>query len=67
MPKYEICGSFKVEITADDPRHAEELLWRMTLSKVSTEGNLETFEPDLVPADRDGERADADRAKEAAQ
>jgi hypothetical protein len=59
MPKYEISGSFKVEIIADDPRHAEELLWKMTLSQVSTEGELETYEPDYIAPDHSGEAADA--------
>jgi hypothetical protein len=59
MPRYEITGSFKIEIVADDPRHAEERLWRMTLSKVSTEGILETDEPELIEPDHAGEAADA--------
>ncbi len=59
MPKYKITGSFEIEIVADDPRHAEDLLWKMTLSKVSTEGTLETDEPEYIEPDHAGEAADA--------
>jgi hypothetical protein len=59
MPRYEICGSFTIEIVAETPEHAEELLWAMTLSKVSTEGTLETEEPDYIEPDHAGEAADA--------
>lgn len=62
MPRYEISGSFKIEIVADTPDHAEQLLYGMTLSKVSTEGTLETDEPDYVEPDHSGEAADAGMA-----
>lgn len=58
MPKYEVSGTFKIEVVAETPEHALDLVYPMSLSKISTEGEVETYEPDYIPPDRDGELAD---------
>lgn len=58
MPKFEVTGRFKIEVTAEDPDHALKLTYPMTLSDISTKGELETDEPDLIPRDVEGEKAD---------
>lgn len=70
MPKFkksfEITG--EVEVVADDPHHAQALFDRMTKEQWAANGELETFEIEEIPRDRDGELADKhwNRVKEGA-
>lgn len=60
MPKfkihYEITG--ELEITADDAHHAQEQFDRFTKEQLARRGELESFEPEDVPRDTDGEQID---------
>ena len=68
MPRFkvpfEITGA--VEIVADDATHAGELFGRMRLSSIVDHGALQSFEPEEIPRDVEGELADKhwDRMKE---
>ena len=68
MPRFkvpfEITGS--VEIVADDATHAREIFEGMRLSSIVDHGDLQSFDPEEIPRDVEGELADKhwDRMKE---
>ena len=68
MPRFkvpfEITGS--VEIVADDAAHAQELFESMRLSSIADHGELQSYDPEEIPRDVEGELADKhwDRMKE---
>ena len=68
MPKFkvpfEITGA--VEIVAENATHAQEIFESMRLSSIADHGDLESFDPEEIPRDVEGELADKhwDRMKE---
>lgn len=68
MPRFkvpfEITGA--VEIVADDATHARELFGRKPLAFIADHGDLQSFDPEEIPRDVEGELADKhwDRMKE---
>lgn len=68
MPRFkvpfEITGS--VEIVADDAKHAQQLFDAMTVEQMAGQGALESFDPEEIPRDVEGEQIDRhwDRVKE---
>ena len=69
MPRFKVPFEITngcVEIAADDAKHANELLGRMTLNQLSSWGELDVGDPEEIPRDVEGELADKhwDRMKE---